>query len=133
MSEIPFDFRFFERFMIPLKRYGAGKHVFQAGEPGRHMFVVLDGSVKITREDKLLDTIGMHGIFGEMALIDEAPRSATATTIRGSEVAVIDRNGFLRLVGENPLFSLYVMKQMGARIRRMNESLRPNSDGAEDA
>lgn len=130
-SDVPFDFRFLERFLIPLKRYGAGNHIFVEGEAGHHMFVVLEGQVKIVREGLLLETVGLHGVFGEMALIDDAPRSATATTTRASEVAIIDRAGFLRLVGENPGFSLYVMKQMGRRIRRLNETLRPEGDEPE--
>jgi len=132
MAEVPFDFRFFERFFVPLKRFRAGQHIFQAGDEGQHMFVVVEGRVKITRGDLILDTIGLHGIFGEMALIDAHERSATATTLVSTEVAVIDRACFLRLVGENPPFSLYVMRQMGARIRRLNETLRPD-EGSDDA
>ncbi len=127
-TDVPFDFRFLERFLIPLKRFRAGNHVFVEGDAGHHMFVVLEGQVKIVRDGLILETVGLHGVFGEMALIDDSPRSATATTVTASELAIIDRAGFLRLVGENPGFSLYVMKQMGLRIRRLNETLRPETD-----
>ena len=57
-----------------------------------------------------------------MALIDKAPRSATVTAATPAEVAVIGRDVFLALVGESPAFSLYVMKLMAARIRRLNQA-----------
>jgi CRP-like cAMP-binding protein len=71
----------------------------------------------------VLENVSMHGIFGEMALIDSAPRSAAAIAAEPTEVAIITRDRFLDLVRENPQFSLYVMHQLANRIRRMNKSL----------
>ena len=71
----------------------------------------------------VLENVGLHGIFGELALIDNSPRSAAALAAEPSEVALINRDTFLELVRANPAFSLYVMRQIATRIRRMNKSL----------
>jgi CRP/FNR family cyclic AMP-dependent transcriptional regulator len=123
MTSLPFDFGFLERFSIPLKRYGAGEKIFLEGDSGEQMFLVIEGKVNIVTYGTVLENVGMHGIFGEMALIESAPRSAAAIAAESTEVAVIDRPTFLELVRDNPLFSLYVMRQLATRIRRMNESL----------
>ena len=123
MTSLPFDFGFLERFSIPLKRYGAGEKIFLEGDSGEQMFLVIEGKVNIVTYGTVLENVGMHGIFGEMALIESAPRSAAAIAAESTEVAVIDRPTFIELVRDNPLFSLYVMRQLATRIRRMNESL----------
>jgi len=117
----PFNFSFLEAFGVPLRRLEAGETLFRAGEEGKHMFLVVEGQIEVRVNDKRVETVGLHGIVGEMALIDKAPRSATAVAATAGEVAVIDRDVFLTLVGESPAFSLYVMKLMAARIRRMNQ------------
>jgi CRP-like cAMP-binding protein len=119
----PFDFDFLERFRIPLRRYGPGEKIFLEEDPGDLMYLVIEGKVNIITYGTILENVGMHGIFGELALIDNAPRSAAAVAAEPTEVALIDRNTFLDLVRENPAFSLYVMRLLAARIRRMNKSL----------
>ncbi|MCH9765078.1 MAG: cyclic nucleotide-binding domain-containing protein [Alphaproteobacteria bacterium] len=119
----PFDFSFFERYNIPLKRFAAGDVIFSQNDPGDLMFVVLEGKVDITVGDKVVETVGLHGIFGEMALIDRAPRSATVKASSATELAVIDENSFIELVRKSPVFSLYVMRQMASRLRHMNEAV----------
>ena len=119
----PFHFGFLEEFGVPLRRLKAGEIVFQAGEDGDTMILVLEGRIEIKVGEQIVDTLGLHGIAGEMALIDAAPRSATAVAATGCEVAVIDRETFLDLVREVPSFALYVMRVMGLRIRRMNAGL----------
>lgn len=123
MLGAPFDFEFFERFKIPLKRYAAGEKIFLEDDPGECMYLVVEGKVSIVTYGTVLENVGLHGIFGELALIDSAPRSAAALAADATEVALIDRDTFLELVRHNPAFSLYVMRQLAARIRRMNKSL----------
>lgn len=116
----PFNFSFLEAFGVPLKRFKAGETLFRAGEDGNTMYLVVEGQIAVHVGDKMVETVGLHGVVGEMALIDREPRSATAVATSACEVAVIDRDVFLALVGESPAFSLYVMKLMASRIRRMN-------------
>jgi CRP-like cAMP-binding protein len=123
MMSAPFDFDFLERFRIPLKRFGAGEKIFLEEDPGDYMYLVIEGKVSIVTFGTVLENVGLHGIFGELALIDNSPRSAAAIAAEPSEVALINRETFLELVRHNPAFSLYVMRQLAARIRRMNKSL----------
>jgi CRP-like cAMP-binding protein len=118
----PFNFSFLESFGVPLRRLKAGETLFLRGEEGKHMYLVVEGRIDVKVGGTIVENVGLHGILGEMALIDKAPRSATAVAVTDAEVAVIDRDVFLALVGDSPAFSLYVMKIMAARIRRMNAS-----------
>ncbi len=121
MTGGPFNFSFLETFGVPLKRMRAGETLFEKGEAGADMYLVLEGKIDVRVGDRVVESVGMHGIVGEMALLDNAPRSATAVAASAGEVAVIDRSVFLDLVRENPAFSLYVMQRMAMRIRKMNE------------
>jgi CRP/FNR family cyclic AMP-dependent transcriptional regulator len=116
----PFNFGFLEEFGVPLRRVKAGETLFRAGEPGDVMLLVIEGKIDIRVGEATVETLGLHGIAGEMSLIDEAPRSATAVAATAGEVAVIDRETFLELVREVPSFALYVMRILADRIRRMN-------------
>jgi CRP/FNR family cyclic AMP-dependent transcriptional regulator len=116
----PFTFKFLEDFGVPLKRMKAGETLFANGDAGEKMFLVLEGKVDVLVNDKVVTTVGLHGIVGEMALLDLEPRSATAVVSEAGEIAVIDRSTFLDLVREQPSFALYVMRTMAQRIRRMN-------------
>jgi CRP-like cAMP-binding protein len=118
----PFNFGFLETFGVPLRRIRAGEVLFKTGDPGDVMILVVEGRVDIKVGDRTVESLGLHGIAGEMALIDNAPRSATAVAASGGEVALIDRETFLDLVREVPAFSLYVMRTLADRIRRMNEA-----------
>jgi CRP/FNR family cyclic AMP-dependent transcriptional regulator len=71
----------------------------------------------------VLESVGPNGIFGEMALIDGSPRSATAVAAEPTEVAPIDRAAFAHLVRQNPDFALQVLRLLAARLRQMNASL----------
>lgn len=123
MFGAPFDFDFLERFKIPLKRYAAGETIFMEDDPGDLMYLIVEGKVNIVTYGTVLENVSLHGIFGELALIDNSPRSAAALASEPTEVALISRDTFLDLVRHNPAFSLYVMRQLATRIRRMNKSL----------
>jgi CRP-like cAMP-binding protein len=116
----PFTFQFLEEFGVPLKRVKAGERLFKAGEAGNEMYIVLEGKVDVLVDNQVIGTAGLHGIVGEMALVDLEPRSATAVAREAGEVAVIDRETFLALVREHPSFALYVMGVLAKRLRRMN-------------
>jgi CRP/FNR family cyclic AMP-dependent transcriptional regulator len=116
----PFNFGFLEEFGVPLRRVKAGETLFRAGEPGDVMLLVIEGKIDIRVGEATVETLGLHGIAGEMSLIDEAPRSATAIAATAGEVALIDRETFLELVREVPSFALYVMRILAHRVRRMN-------------
>ena len=101
-------------FFIP---YKAGDTVFKEGEPGDQMYVVLEGAVDIIVHDKVVETVGVDNFLGEMALIDERPRSATAVAKTDCKLAPINQNRFKFLVQQTPHFALHLMQGMAERLR----------------
>lgn len=99
----------------------SGDVIFSQGETGSCMYILRAGAVEIRRGDKVVETVGPGGIFGEMSLIDGSPRSAEARAAADCELLEIDEKTFVYLVHEAPYFALDVMRIMAARIRSMNE------------
>lgn len=118
----PLSLEFLQAFDVPLKQLEAGETLFQEGDEGRHMFLVVEGRIDVKVGGMIVEHVGPQGVVGEMALIDGAARSATAVARVDTKLAVVDRDVFLAIVGESPAFSLYVMKLMAGRIRRMNDN-----------
>lgn len=103
--------------------YPAGKTIFQTGDAGDLMFAVLGGTVDIIINGQVIETVGGGGVFGEMALIEDRPRAATATVTAEAKVVPIDRKRFMFLVQQNPFFALQLMTVMAQRLRHMDEKL----------
>ncbi|HKU69465.1 MAG TPA: cyclic nucleotide-binding domain-containing protein [Burkholderiales bacterium] len=95
------------------------KVIMTEGEGGVFMYVVLEGRVLISIKGKTVDRIGPGGVFGEMALVDQSPRAATATAEADSELLSINRNDFLNLVKSNPSFAVSLLKALSDRLRYM--------------
>ncbi len=108
---------------VPTRNFVKGKTIFKEGDPGDEFFVVLRGQVEIASGDRHFETLGPDGIFGEMALIDDSPRSATAVALTDVTVAPIKENQFLFLVKNAPFFALSVMRVLAHRLRRQNKAL----------
>ena len=100
----------------------AGEVLFQEGDTGDVMYAVVEGSLHLTVGGRVVDEVQVGQIVGEMALIDESPRSATAAAATDTVVAPVDRKRFVYLVQEHPTFALQVMELMAARLRRANSS-----------
>ena len=92
--------------------------MFEEGDPGDRLYVVKSGSVALSAHGALLETVGVGGLFGEMAVIDREPRSATAVTESDCELVPIDKRRFWFLVQETPYFAEIVMRVMADRLRR---------------
>ena len=106
------------RFIRP---YSAGDVVFEAGARGNAMYVVIAGRVRITRagSGEVLNELGPGEFFGEMALVGDGVRRGTATALDdGTRLAEIDRARFVYLVGQQPAFSLTVMRVLSERLAR---------------
>ena len=95
------------------------KVIMKEGEGGIFMYVVLGGRVAISIKSKTVDMIGPGGVFGEMALVDQSPRAATATCATDCELLSINRNDFLALVKSNPAFAVSLLKALVDRLRYM--------------
>lgn len=102
------------------ERFEAGTTIFSEGDPGEHMFVVLDGEVEVRVKDRVVEVVNRGDIIGEMALIDAGPRSASAVVRSDCRAIRIDKPGFMLMVQHTPEFSLHVMKVLVDRLRRLN-------------
>jgi CRP-like cAMP-binding protein len=98
----------------------AGTIIFEAGSTGEEMFGVIAGKVELQMPDGRSFTLGPDESFGEMALVDHAPRSGSAMAVEDTTLAVIDRRRFLFLVHETPTFALHVMSNLAERLRNVH-------------
>ena len=101
--------------------FEAGKIIFRKDDPGLVMYAVTEGEVEILAAGKVILSVGPGGIFGEMALIEEAPRSATAVAKTACKLVAIDKKRFTFLVQQTPFFALSVMRIMSERLRKQLE------------
>ena len=84
------------------------------------MYIVKEGEVDILVHGKTVETVGPGEILGEMALIDQNPRSATAVARTDCQLVPIDEKRFTFLVQQTPYFSIEVMRIMARRLRQMD-------------
>ena len=103
-------------------RVRAGGVIFREGEQADELFVIKSGYVRIQIGNRMVAELTADDIFGEMALIDSEPRSATAVAITDVELVPITENQFLFLVGQTPYFALKVMRTLAQRLRVTNKS-----------
>jgi CRP/FNR family transcriptional regulator, cyclic AMP receptor protein len=96
----------------------AGEAIFRRGEPGDVMYVVLDGEVEIVADGHTVERLNPGSIFGEMAIVDDSPRSADAVAQVDTRLAPVDRKWFTYLIRQSPQFGLHVMSVMASRLRR---------------
>jgi CRP-like cAMP-binding protein len=110
------------------KLYTNGEVIAQQGEIGDCMYVVQRGRVEIVLEkpdgsETGLDVIKEGELFGEMAILEKLPRSATARAVGEARVLTVDRRTFLRRVKEDPTLALNILQSLSHRIRHMNYEL----------
>jgi CRP/FNR family cyclic AMP-dependent transcriptional regulator len=110
--------------------FAPGECVFKAGDRGDTMYIVIEGEVKILVGSTLVETAGPGSIFGEMALIDNAPRSATVVAKTHCRLVSVDQGEFQYMVSEGPFFALEVMKVMADRLRKMDARIRAMTNQA---
>lgn len=101
--------------------FEAGATIFTQGSQGRFMYVVAHGDVEVCRDGRPLYTVRPGSLVGEMALIDHAPRSATAVAKTDCRLIAVDEYRFLIMVQQTPLFALEVMRLLVERLRQMND------------
>lgn len=106
-----------------LETFWPGQVIFREGDPGKVMFVVMEGQVRLTVNGKTVEVIEPGGIFGELALVDGAPRSASAEADTACTLATISEERFFNLVQQTPRFALRVMRVLAMRLRNMDTLL----------
>lgn len=102
-------------------RFEAGKVIMQEGTGGAFMYVVLEGKVAIAIKGALVARVGTGGMFGEMALVDQSVRAATATAEADCALLAINRISFLQLVKTSPAFGSSLLAGLAQRAKDMAE------------
>jgi CRP/FNR family cyclic AMP-dependent transcriptional regulator len=101
------------------RRYQEGDVIFEEGDqPNDEMYIVREGTVQLFRGGERLQTLEAGAIFGEMALLDPAPRSARAVAGPDCEIVAVDEYTFLQLVQRVPGFALELLRLVVRRLRR---------------
>lgn len=101
----------------------AGKALFNEGDSGDSMYVLMSGTADVVVHGKVVESAQTGAILGELALIDNSPRSATVVATSDCNLVAIDADRFRLLVKEVPDFALYVMRGMAARLRKVGSLL----------
>ena len=102
--------------------FGAGTTLVEEGAAGREFFVVLSGEVSVTAGGKEVAVLGEGSWFGELAIIDPAPRGATVTTLSPCELLVIDGRRFLPLLEQVPTLANKILVGMARRLREADQA-----------
>ena len=110
-----------------MRTFAEGEHLFEIGEPGRSLFVLTAGTVQVLHPNRAtsfqLARVGPGEFIGEMALLDDSPRSATAKAICEVESLVLDKADFHKLVRTHPDVGLHLLSVMARRMRKADEQI----------
>jgi CRP/FNR family transcriptional regulator, cyclic AMP receptor protein len=120
MADLAVDFGILAGSGASVRSFKAGEIIFRQGDPAEELYIVKSGKVEIRLGNRLLDTLPELSIFGEMALIDHRPRSATAVAATDATVVPVSEKQFLFLVSRTPHFALNVMRVLAQRLRTTN-------------
>jgi CRP-like cAMP-binding protein len=109
------------------KQIPANTVLFQEGDVGEEMFIVQSGKVKISKRirgvEKTLAMLEKGEFFGEMAILNDKPRSAAAETVEDCEMLVIDRKTFEALIRGNAEIAVRFIKRLADRLRETNDQM----------
>jgi CRP-like cAMP-binding protein len=106
------------------RRFRRGEVLFHQGDPGEALFVVTSGAVKISLpseegDEAIIATVNAGDFFGELALLDGAPRSATATALEPTETLALARARFRELIASEPALRDALLAALAAELRRL--------------
>lgn len=106
------------------QKYRGRQIIFREGDPGESLYIILSGRVRVFKGQKgkeiTIDILDERDCFGEMAILDQEPRSASVATIKNARLLVIQRSDFQRLLLARPRISFSLFKTMSRRVREAN-------------
>lgn len=106
------------------KEFASGEVIFEQDQPAHHLYVLIRGKVEVLHHAESTDypiaTLGEKECFGEMAILDDQPRSATIKSLEPSTVLKIDRDSFRELIYERPQIAFAIFKILSNRLRVRN-------------
>jgi CRP/FNR family transcriptional regulator, cyclic AMP receptor protein len=94
-----------------------GEEIFAEGESGDALYLVLEGKVRVHKDDRVIAELGERECFGEMAILDASPRSATVTALDNTNLLKISREDFQEIMSEKPEIALGIIKVLSHRLR----------------
>lgn len=106
------------------RRFRRGEVIFHQGDPGDALFIVMSGAIKISLpsedgDEAILATLRPGDVFGELALLDGAPRSATASALDPTDTLVLPRDQFRELIATEPAVRDALLAALAAELRRL--------------
>ena len=109
-----------------VRLFDQGAVIFRENEQGSEMFIIIQGVVEIRKStgpssSKILTTLQKGDMFGEMAIIEKQPRSATAVAVQPTRVLVLNERLYDSMLGSNPDFARKMNRVLSERIRRAAE------------
>jgi CRP/FNR family cyclic AMP-dependent transcriptional regulator len=104
-------------------RHWSGANIMREGQSGAFMYVLKAGRVAISIRDHVVEYVNPGGTFGEMALVDQAARTASATAEIDCELLSVDRASLLEAIRARPAFAMALMRALAERLRFMNSVL----------
>ena len=106
------------------KEFAVNKLLFEEGQPAHHLYVLARGKVevfyRVESNEYPVAQLGERECFGEMAIMDEAPRSASVRALEPTLVLKIDRESFHELILERPQIAFAIFKILSGRLRAKN-------------
>ncbi len=123
MSKDAIDFSVLIGPQVAVRSFKLGEAIFKEGDPATELYVIQSGRVGIRLGNRLLSTLEANEMFGEMALVDSAPRSAGAVAETEVTLVPISEKQFLFLVSQTPFFALKVMRILARRLRASNSAM----------
>jgi len=116
--------RLFARFG---KEVPKGTVLFRENEPGQEMYIILSGKVRISKKvreiEKTLTILDKGDFFGEMSILNNKPRSATAEVVEDAKLLVIDPQTFETMVRNNAEIALRIIKNLSARLQEADNQI----------
>jgi len=124
----PGDQKILDR-IVQRKSYPAGRPIFQEGQQGDGLYIISQGQVAITKRIErdqpcVLAELGPGEFFGEMAVVDDQPRSATATAMLETQIYFMPREDFLDVLRRCPGLSINLAREFSARMAEFNQRYR---------
>lgn len=101
----------------PFVEFAEGQIVFSEGDPGRDMYVIESGEVEIARGATVIGVLQNGDLFGEMSLLEDLPRMATARARSKLRALKIEKSNFAHVVARNPEIAVRIMRTLSSRLR----------------
>ncbi len=113
---------------IYLQEYDPGKIIFMEGDTSHEFYIILSGEIRIIKEsadgkEKILKNLKQGDFFGEMGVIENKNRSATAITKEFSRILVMSKNTFLSYIKDNPAVAFKIILELSDRLRKANRDI----------